>query len=99
MDIVIGIGAMLLGAWLFCGFLTYGMVYAYMQRSFDAKDARKDLYVDMKQALRCIPQGVIGMVRVVDYLIDNDAWDEEDAYPVHGVKFLPFHEHRNEHRY
>ena len=94
MEIWVYILCLLMGAWLFIGFLAYGMVFAYMQRNFQEENAAEDLYADMRMGLQFIPQGAFGLFKVVSYLMESDAWDEEESTPVHGMKFLPRHEYR-----
>ena len=94
MEIVIIVGIVAVVAWLTLGFMAYGAIFAYLQRHFSPEEASKDLYKDMREGLRFIPQGFFGAVKVVDYLTVRDAWNFDEAGPLYGVKFLPRHEHR-----
>lgn len=94
LPVFVAIGSVCLGAWLFFGFIGYGMLFAFFQRQFTKEEAAKDLYKDMWEGLRFVPQGFIGLVKVVNYLIEHGGWDEENSDPTHGYKFLPRHEYR-----
>jgi hypothetical protein len=83
------------GIWLGIGVVTYGMLFAFLQRNYTDKEATTDLYTDMKTALAFIPQGFFGLIKASSYLMENEGWDEDGIAPTYGFKFLPRHEHRS----